>query len=189
MKMLLCFVLSGYNENLDHLKVIDLSSTLIWYSSSISLAGVRLNFFPEELDKDFTFPSPSGSYEGITQALHYGTGATDVHAYRPLQRERAFGGPGGYSRQDRAAGLGGDREARGGDLEPPHCENGSPVDNTGEDVSGGAKGFTQLENRKQRGWGCWWVAACHHGRDTGSQKDAVTRNEGYNLDYVAVIID
>lgn len=33
-------------------------STLIWYSSSISLAGVRLNFFPEELDKDFTFTSP-----------------------------------------------------------------------------------------------------------------------------------
>lgn len=110
------------------------------------------------------FLSRHGSYERTAQALHYGTGATDVHAYRPLQRKRAIGGPRG-GRQGRTAGLeadGRDNETRGREPGSQQRENGSPVNSEGEDLPGGAKGFTQLQNR-QRGSGCRWVTTCHLG--------------------------
>lgn len=129
-----------------------------------------LSFFSQRREeKEFTsflfffllllLHSIHGSYEGTGPTLHYGTGATVVHAGRPLQRERALSGPRGGPR-GRAAGLeagDGDREARGGKSGSQKRENGSPVDSEGAELLCGTDGFTQLENR-QRGSGCRWVA-------------------------------
>lgn len=110
--------------------------------------------------KENTTVSPSlpGSYERTTQAFHYRTGVTDVHAHRPLRRERALHGPnrGRIGRHGRAAGLeadGGDREAGGGESGTPQCQNRSAGNFTGDELSDGAEGFSGPQSI-QRESGC-----------------------------------
>lgn len=126
---------------LHHLMVNDLWDNLIWHSSSTSLAGVRLNLSTRTPPPSSTpggvgervhflpLLSLHGSYERTARTLHYGTGATNVHAYRPLQPERALSGP-LCSRQGHSARLeadGWDNETRGGEPGSSQRENGSPV--------------------------------------------------------------
>lgn len=94
-----------------------------------------------------------GSNERSAQVRQHGTGAADVHADRPLRRERALGGTGRGRRrqQGRADGLearSGDGETRGGQPESQQLEDGRAGHVEDAELHGGTEGFTQLENRE-----------------------------------------